>query len=88
MLVFGMLMSLACLRVFRRVGFPMSLLSVNSLVTSHGDAMYTRTCQTMRHAIAKSSCVSTCSKAFLVGANFLFLVRVLICMHPSHSVKL
>ena len=53
---------------------PMSLLSVNSVVTSYGDVMYT-TCQSMRHAIAKSSCVSGCSRAFLVGVNFLFLVR-------------
>ena len=54
----------------------MSLLSVNSVLTSYGDVMYT-TCQSMRHAIAKSSCISVCSKAFLVGVNFLFLVGYL-----------
>ena len=60
----------------------MSLLSVNSLVTSYGDVMYT-TCQSMRQAVSRSSCISVCSRAFLVATNVLFLVCYL---HPSHSV--
>jgi len=62
----------------------MSLLSVNSVVTSYGDVMYT-TCQSMRNVVAKSSCFSACSRAFLVAANLLFLVRYL---HLSYLLKL
>jgi len=68
----------------------MSLLSMNSGVTSYGDVIYT-TCQSMRHVVGKSSCISVCSKAFLVGVNALFLVRRLYphitLVYCSHLVK-